>query len=174
MEGENAQDPIPIVRKKRKLTKRQRKLLKIRLENPDLTTKEVGERAGYANKQATHQAFNSPTIKELLDNDPRLNRSALADKLAEGLEAQDVRYVGMSGRRVTEKDFAVRKLYLELAFKLNGDLKPSQEQVNNFVTLIQGMTIEKLALLATGQIDPSDLFKPSVPPVLEDTEGPKP
>ena len=149
-------------RKRRPLTEKQKKLIQAIQKKPDSTLDELGRRAGYS-KEARHNAWRalqSPAVRtrmaQIMENDPELRDSSLLKTLKEGLKAEDVRYVGMGARRVAEKDYAVRKEYLQLAFRLRGDLTPEEAApVNNFLMKI---SMTGLARIAQGE-NPSSVLE---------------
>lgn len=116
--------------RRRRLTPRQRKLLRAIIEKPDATLEEIGRQAGYAGRQHVARALKSPNVqaafRDLMDTCPQLERKALAQKLAEGLDATMTKFFAHEGK-VRDKrvcvDFLTRHKYLELALRLNGDLK---------------------------------------------------
>jgi hypothetical protein len=123
--------------------KKQRKLVKAVVAEPEATLEELGVRAGYqaSPKQHAWQAMQNPNvqaaIRELLNANPKTRLEALTKKLEEGLEATETKFfthhedVGRGKKKrsvfkIEERecvDFSVRKGYLEMAFELHGALK---------------------------------------------------
>ena len=104
-------------RRKRRLTIKQRKLIKYHLEG--YTTKEAAIKAGYSEQSAyTHgsralrRLYECGAVNEWLET-LGLSDESLAMKIIEGLEAKKEKGV---------PDYAIRHRYLETALKLRGAL----------------------------------------------------
>ncbi len=124
---------------KKKKVRKQRVSPKVRaligelLDDPDITLKEAGEKAGWPNNSASnaYQALRSPSARELfrreMEKRPGLRHSALAEKLEQGLAATTTKLFAHEGQIVDERelvDFGARATYLTLAAKL-ADLDPA-------------------------------------------------
>lgn len=112
------------------LSVKQRKLIAAIAENPDASLKELQAKSGYCSVSKVHDTKKTKTIqmamKDIIARDRRINRTAVARKIAEGLEATKKTYAQFGGRILDSRedpDFAVRKGYVELVARLAGDLK---------------------------------------------------
>jgi signal recognition particle subunit SEC65 len=124
-------------RPRRRLTPRQRAVLKFVTEHPDATLEEIGIACGLSEeypRQAAYDALNSKGVKSrmemLMDARPALKDEALLVKLEEGLEAQETKFFAHEGEVVDERtttDYPTRRGYLELALKLKGRMKEQRE-----------------------------------------------
>jgi len=75
----------------KRLTKKQAKLARERVKNPDATLSELSQRSAYHDKATAARELKKPhvqeRIKDLMDARPALKDDALLKKLEEGLEA---------------------------------------------------------------------------------------
>lgn len=153
------------------------------LDDPDMTLKEAGKRAGWPNNSAqnAYQALKSPSARELfrreMEKRPGLRHSALAEKLEQGLSATTTKLFAHEGQIIDERelvDFGARATYLTLATKL-ADLDPASRTEltgaggapliaqQNIVVLPQLSTEQLLALLNVPE--PQDVIEAAaVPP----------
>jgi hypothetical protein len=112
------------------ISPRVRALIGELIDNPDQTLQKAGERAGYAPAYAASQASRAlkrPSAQELFRQEmakrPKLQFSALAEKLEQGLEATVTKYFAHEGSVVDERentDYSTRATYLTLAARLAG------------------------------------------------------
>lgn len=110
---------------RKRLTPKQRTLIKVKASNPDATSDELAIQTGYSTGAQVRQALASPNVKarlsELMEQHPKLKREVRLEKLAEGLDAT---YPTKDGEHA---DYATRHKYLDTALKLSGDLSQEQE-----------------------------------------------
>lgn len=128
--GENKTDapagPAAPPRRKR-LTSKQRKLIRVLSRNPEMPLDEAGRRAGYSDVSTVSRVLKSPSVQELfreaMEKHPALKREAIVSKLAEGLDAQQTKFFAHEGNVQDERttvDYATRHSYIALAAKLGG------------------------------------------------------
>ncbi len=114
------------------LTRKRKKLIRAYVKDPDSTLTELAEKSGMS-VSGVSLALNDPSVTQriewMMESRPGLKRDKLLDKLEEGLEAKKAIVVGRSSdsKVLNRPDFAVRHQYLETAFKLNGDLRKSDD-----------------------------------------------
>ena len=116
--------------RKQIVSPRVRALIGELIEDPDQTLQKAGEKAGFPAKSAASaacQALKSPSAQELFRREmakrPKLQMSALAEKLEQGLEATVTKYFAHEGSVVDERentDYSTRATYLTLATRLAG------------------------------------------------------
>lgn len=119
--------------RRKRLTPQQRKLVEARIKNPDATLAELARKADYHDAQGAHKALQSPNVQarmaELMDARPKLTKSALLDKLEEGLEAKDIRLTPSGMQVDLGPDHTARREYLKMAAQWRGDIvTPEQEE----------------------------------------------
>jgi hypothetical protein len=117
-------------RRKQIVSPKVRALIGELLDDPDQTLQQIGEKAGYPPTSASQQAsraMSSPSAVELFRREmakrPKLQLSALAEKLEQGLEATVTKYFAHEGSVVDERentDFSTRATYLTMAARLAG------------------------------------------------------
>lgn len=111
----------------KRLTPKQRALIKAKLKNPDATSDELAAQTGHADGASVRHALASPNVKarvaEMMEKHPKLKREVRLEKLAEGLEAT----IPFKGEATALPDHSVRHKYLDTAFKLAGDLSQETE-----------------------------------------------
>lgn len=173
--------------RKQIVNERTRKLIGALLDDPDLTLKAAGEKAGYTKDpaQRAYHALKSPSAQELfrreMEKRPALRPSALADKLAQGLDATVTKFFAHEGEVVDERecvDFGARHSYLSLAAKLAGidptnkiDITTNGKEISSPATqqiaVLHQLTKEQLLALL-GVVEPADAPVASpVAPVVE-------
>lgn len=168
--------------RKRRVGERARRVVEALIDDPDMTLKKAGLKAGFTKSpaQQAHAALKSAGAQELFRRlmaaRPKLKHSALADKLEQGLDAVQVKYFAHEGLVQDEReqvDFGTRATYLGLATRLAGldpgsrmeltgaggkDLIPA---VQSLVVLPQLTKEQLLALLEVKE--PAD--EPQVPKI---------
>ena len=115
----------------KRLTRKQKRLVRERVLDPDATLHEIGARAGYTQpRQHAFRELAKPHVKaeviRLMDERPKLRLGALLSKLEEGLEATTIRSLKVDGTNFAVEsevvDHAVRHKYLETGLKMRGAL----------------------------------------------------
>lgn len=114
--------------KKKRLTKKQAKLAKMALKNPEATLDELGELSEYSGgKTSVARALALPHVKDrmraLMDLRPKTSLPGLLTKLEEGLEAKVTKIASFEGAITDEReydDMATRARYLEIASDWQG------------------------------------------------------
>lgn len=98
-----------------------------------MTLEEAGRRAGYTSDPGSiaSRTLKKPSVqeafREAMEKHPALKRESIVQKLAEGLEAEQIKFFAHEGNVQDERtttDFGVRHAYLALIAKLGG-LEPS-------------------------------------------------
>jgi hypothetical protein len=117
-------------RRKQIVSPKVRALIAELIEDPDQTLQVAGEKAGWSPKSAASaacQALKSPSAQELFRREmakrPKLQMSALAERLEQGLEAMTTKLFAHEGQIMDERelvDFGTRATYLTLATRLAG------------------------------------------------------
>lgn len=176
-------------RRKQRVSPKTRALIGALLDDPDITLKEAGKKAGWANNSAqnAYQALKSAGAQELFRREmakrPKLRMSALADKLEQGLEAMQTKLFAHEGQIIDERDlvdFGTRHAYLSLAVRLAGadpankldvttNGKDLNAQTRTIVVLPELTTDQLLALLEIPE--PADVLIPPAEPEPSKTEG---
>lgn len=118
----------------KRLTPKQRALIKAKIKNPDATSDELAAQTGHADGASVRHALASPTVKarvaEMMEKHPKLKREVRLEKLAEGLDATETKFFQKDGEVVETRecvDYQTRHKYLDTAFKLAGDLSQETE-----------------------------------------------
>lgn len=133
---------------KRKLTRKQEKLARAMVKDPNASLSQLADAAGYEGPTKSVKAVsvwkagNLPHVKarvrELMETSPKLNVPALLTKLEEGLEATDTKFFAHKGKVVSKRetvDYATRKGYLDTALEMQGVKEKVDGGVtNNFFT----------------------------------------
>lgn len=123
---------------RRRLTKKQKRLVKAMVLDPNATLDELGQSSDYHDKANVSRALKAPAVvdalakcRELMDQREKLTLGALLTHLEDGLEATDIRSLKVEGEKfkvsAEVKDFPTRHKYLTSAFKLRGLEKPEQD-----------------------------------------------
>lgn len=115
---------------RRRLTKKQQKLIEAYKEDPEASLSSLGEKAGYSHRQNVYLALKSPHVisamSELIERRPKLSDEKFLDHLEEGLEARN----GMV------PDWSNRHKYWREWGKMKGHIKEEAPKVtNNFLAL---------------------------------------
>ena len=113
---------------RKRLTKKQKALVKFVNENPDATQEQIKQATGYSAQSAVSVALHRPNVQqrmaELMEKDPALCDEALIQKWKEGLDSKLVsRSFDRNGELTgtyKDLDMAVRKSYLALVGKWRG------------------------------------------------------
>ena len=136
--------PKPGKKQQRGLSRRLNKLARARVKNPDATLKELAAETGYSGAATVCRALNSESVKarirELLEASPKLRVAALTRKLAEGLDAKEIKFFQHEGKVTASRttvDYGTRHRYLETALELHGAREKQGAEggvVNNFFT----------------------------------------
>lgn len=116
---------------RKRLTPKQKALVKAVVIDPNASLSELGETSGYSSAQHVHRALQAPAVvdylaqcRDLMDKREKLTIGALLTHLEEGLEATEIRSLKVDGEKMTVsaevKDFAVRHKFLTSALKLRG------------------------------------------------------
>jgi hypothetical protein len=122
------------IQQRKRLTPKQKKLVKAVVLDPHQTLDELGESSGYNNRSAVHRALQAPAVKDALNHvrdlmaqREKLSLGALLTKLEEGLEAKDIRSLKVDGTKLrvaTEvEDQTTRHKFLVTALELHGAIK---------------------------------------------------
>lgn len=113
--------------RRRRLTQKQRALIKFVTENPDATQDEIAAATGYCGQETVSKTLKNENVQrrmaEAMERDPALCDEALREKIKEGLNATHKQYFAFEGEVTDEKedvDFATRKSYLHLAGRWKG------------------------------------------------------
>lgn len=183
-------DSLPERRTRKKVVNpKTRKLIGVLIDDPDLTLKKAGKKAGWKNNPAqnAYQALKSQSAQELFRREMSkrkgLQHSALAEKLEQGLGAMTTKLFAHEGQIIDERDlvdYGARHAYLALAARLAGidptnkvDVTTNGKDINSphavpLVVLPQLTTDQLLALLTVPE--PADVIAAPVepePPVEE-------
>lgn len=174
--GKGSGDPVPseagsgnlagaAPKRKRRLTPRQRKLVRVLVANPDLTLAEAGAKAHYAGDadqraETVRKTLKTPQVqerlREVMDRRAKLKDDALLDKLEQGLEATKTQFFAHEGQVVDERetvDHATRFSYLGLAVKLKGhDVTKMEVAGAGGQPLIPGLDLSFLARLSKEEL----------------------
>ena len=122
--------------RRKKITPTALKVIEAVVRNPDATQKELGEAAGLSRvgaRAVLHRESTQELMRELMEAHPQLRRTALIEKLAEGVNATRVERFAKDGRVLTEKediDFRTRGFYLSLACEINGAKAPQKVELS--------------------------------------------
>lgn len=128
MEEKPSSSPVDPPKKMKRLTRKQAKLARARVKDPEGTLTEIGLRAGYAGKQQAKRALDTEhvqdQIRRLMDANPKLTNAALTKKLAAGLDATFVKVFQTKDGEIIEsdeyEDLPTRHRYLETAAEWKG------------------------------------------------------
>lgn len=145
-------DPTPpaVVKKKRKLSRKEEALARSVVKNPNGTLAEHGDKARYAegchkNVKATvawkalQRDHVKERIRELLNKNKDTSLDGLHKTLAAGLKAKETQFFQKDGEVTdtrTTVDYGTRHRYLETALELHGarEKDPAGGVTNNFFT----------------------------------------
>lgn len=150
----------PIPRRKR-LTSKQRKLIRVLSRNPEMPLDEAGRRAGYSDPSTVSRVLKSPSVQELfreaMERHPALKRESIVNKLAEGLDANQTKFFAHEGNVQDERttiDFGVRHSYLALAAKLGGYEPATKSELTgaNGTPLLPGGALLDLSWITKDQL----------------------
>ena len=143
MDGQELAAPDEQPKKLKRLTRKQERLARARVKNPNATLAEIGIKAGYVSaKNSTWRDINKPHVKarirELLEASPATSIIGLHKKIKEGLNATETKFFQLEGH-VTEThdciDYGTRHKYLSTALELHGATDRADSGViNNFFT----------------------------------------
>lgn len=107
--------------------RKQARLARERVKDPDATLRELAQRADYSDSANVSRSLKLPAVKqkvaELMDARPKLRDEALFKKLEEGLDAKTTKFFAHEGTVVDERetiDFPTRHKYLETALVMKG------------------------------------------------------
>lgn len=138
---------------RKRLTKKQKALVKAVVMDPNATLRDWGETSGYKNAASTHRALKAPAVVDalvevrgIMSQRDKLSLGTLMTRLEEGLEATRPVSLKVDGEDMLVsaevKDFAVRHKYWTDAMKLHGALRPEAEagpsQVTNIAIIMAG------------------------------------
>lgn len=122
---------------KRRLTDKQRELVKASIENPRDTLSELAVKSGYSCEPAVSRALSSPGVKakiqEMMDRRPKLRDDAFLDHLENGMEAEKQ---SATGENIA--DWGNRHKYFETGLKLKGALTPDMEHGGLNIQIVIG------------------------------------
>jgi hypothetical protein len=113
--------------KKRRLTKKQAKLIKAIVDPNVPTIAKAGEIAGYTSRQHTHKAVQGGTVQEVLENFlSKLTAAGVTDehlarRIKEGLDATETKFFAHEGTVVDQRecvDYYARHKYIETVSKI--------------------------------------------------------
>ncbi len=122
---------MPRIQRKR-LTPKQKKLVKAVVIDPNATLDELGQSSGYSDRAHVHRALRAPAVvdylaktRDLMDQREKLSLGALLTKIEEGLDATELKTVTLDENNkikpsVEVPDFAVRHKYLDTALEIRG------------------------------------------------------
>src|SRR5579859_7584900 len=103
----------------KRLTPKQRALIKAKLKNPDATSEELARQTPYSSGTTVREALSSKAVKarlsELMEKHPQLNREVRLKKLAEGLDAKETKFFQKDGIVTDSReviDYPTRHMYL--------------------------------------------------------------
>lgn len=134
--------------KPKKLTRKQERLARAVVRDPQAPLSEIGRKSGYSgdsNQAVAGSAWRTlqiphvkARIRELMELNPKLHLVELTKRLEEGLGAKETKFFAHEGV-VTDKretvDYGTRHRYLETALELHGATeKVPDAVVNNFFT----------------------------------------
>lgn len=123
-------------KKKKKLSKRQEKLVKAILDPKVQSIKEAGEIAGYSSRQATWKLLQSMTVQEALQDMHKsmhlggIDNEKIVKRLGEALDAEETRFFQFQGNIVDQEnvvDHATRLKAIELVVKIRGLIRSDKE-----------------------------------------------
>ena len=117
----------PKPKKKKRLTRKQAKLARERVKDPNATLSELGLKAGYTYAQGTKRALEldhvQDRMREIMAAHPDTSMKGLHKKLSEGLNATKIERHAFQGSVITENvdiDYGTRHRYLETASEWAG------------------------------------------------------
>lgn len=127
---------------RKRLTPKQKRLVKAVVLDPHQTLDELGASSGYSDRQKVHRALKAPAVVDalsecrgLMEQRKKLSLGALLNHLEEGLEATKVRSLKVEGSKFKVssevKDFQVRHKFLGTALELRGVLKQETDAAPN-------------------------------------------
>jgi hypothetical protein len=139
----------PQDKKPRRITRKQAKLARERVKDPEATLPELAQRADYSDKSNVKRALDLPQVqqkvRELLAANPKTDLAALTKKLEEGLEATETRLFADKGVIMDERelpDYSTRHKYMETAYQLHGAKDKSIADVPQGVAQILNIIIQ--------------------------------
>jgi len=157
---------IPQPRKR--LTAKQKKLVKAYVVDPTAKLKDLADTSGYAGKTQVFNALQSKTVqdelvkfRELMEQREKLSLGKILDHLEDGLEATEVRAVKLEGSKfkvsAETKDFTNRGKYLDRLMELRGLTKsksdvPPSGPVNVAIVLMGGGSEAEKAAVADAML----------------------
>lgn len=127
---------------RKRLTTRQKKLVRAVVMKPHATLKELAQSSNYHDAPAVSKALKAPAVVDelakmrgLMDQREKLSLGALLTKLEEGLEATQVRSLKVTGTTfsadVETPDQSVRHRWWESAMELRGLKKKDEPSTAN-------------------------------------------
>ncbi len=148
---------------RKKMTAKQKALVKAVVLDPSASLTELGRTSGYAGRQQVSRALKAEVVQDelakcrsIMDQREKLTIGALLTHIEEGLEATDVRSVKLDGTifkvSAEVKDFNARHKFLTSALKLRGleksdkDAMPSGPVNVALILLGGGSEAEKTAV----------------------------
>ena len=153
---------------RKRLTRKQKKLVAATIMDPHATLDEQGKQAGYAGRTQAWRALQAPAVvdalskcRALMEQREKLSLGALLTHLEEGLEATEVRSLKVVGSKfkveAEVKDYQVRHKFLGTALELHGALKGKQDAapsgpVNLAIILMGGGSEAEKAAVADALI----------------------
>ena len=138
---------------RKRLTKKQKALVKAVVLDPNATLTELARTSNYNDAQAVHKALKAPAVLDalvevrgIMSQRDKLSLGTLMTRLEEGLEATKAISLKVEGDEIMVQadvaDFAVRHKYLTSALELHGALRPEAEagpsQVTNIAIIMAG------------------------------------
>lgn len=114
----------------KRLTKKQARIARERVKDPEASQREIGDRVGMTQPHVARELAKphvQARVAELMERRPKLQDSALFKKLEEGLDATETKFFQKDGHVLEEKvcvDYPTREKYLGLAFELKGHRRP--------------------------------------------------
>lgn len=134
----------------RRLRKKERRLVRARVADPDATLEEIGAQAGYVQprKDAWRALQREPVkvaVRELMNKSEKLQLPTLLKKLEEGLEARETKFFADKGKvRETRDviDYGIRHRYLDTALEMHGVKDKAEAGVVNIAMIFNGQGSE--------------------------------
>lgn len=138
---------------RKRLTKKQKALVKAVVMDPNATLAAHGEASGYKNAASTHRALKAPAVVDalvevrgIMSQRDKLSLGTLMTRLEQGLEATSVRSLKVEGEgfkvEAEVADHNVRHKWWASAMELHGALRPEVEagpsQVTNIAIIMAG------------------------------------
>src|SRR3990167_1287648 len=155
--------------KKKRLTPRERALVRQIIKNPHRSQARISRSAGYSCQTSDNnfkKILARPRVKNYLDHlmeqSKILNRVDLLKDLEAGVKATETKFWAHEGKVSDQRvvrDYKTRLEYIRMAFQLRGDLKLNEAdtgQVNNIMMLVSDAN---LALVLQGKMRLEDAIR---------------